>query len=344
MLTFFTSNALKAPEGRQSLSTVAGSKHATELKNETSPASRELRLDFVTETVRKVGPAVVRIIAETKPSKGIEGPSDEVRQNFGSGFIFSEDGLILTKAHGMEEADKITVSLPDGREYEAIVKGIDPIVDIAVLKIVSANESNEFPVAKLVDSDVLNVGQIVVAIGNPAEFDNTVTMGIVSGLGRSSTTISGPHIKVDYIQTDVAMNSGSSGGPLIDVETGDVVGINAGSVDSMAGTTFSIPINRIRHIIDSLSQGREVQHGYLGLSVMKCTPAWARQINAKLIDSSSYRAPEIHGVFVQTVHPFTPAEKGELRLGDVIIEVGGEGVQVPDDLRRFIDRAAVGEV
>lgn len=309
------------------------------------PASQAQRLplNFVTQAVRKVGPAVVRIDTETNLLQEDEVSSSPVQQGQGSGLIFSKDGFILTNAHVIEDAHKVTVTLTNGRVYEAVVKGSDAIVDIAVLKIVSADESEELPVAKLGNSDLLNVGQIVVAVGSPGGLDNTVTMGIVSGLERSSAVVGIPHKKVDYIQTDAAINPGNSGGPLVDVETGDVIGINAAIRAHMEGTSFSIPINRVREIMYELAQGREVQHGYLGISLATCTPDWAKQNNAKL-DSEHFRIPEVHGALVHKVFPRTPAEKGGLRASDVIIKVGGKNVLSSDDARRFIDLAAVGEV
>jgi S1-C subfamily serine protease len=304
---------------------------------------QRLPLNFVTQAVRKVGPAVVRIDTVTNLLQEDDALNGPVQQGQGSGLIFSKEGFILTNAHVIDDAHKVTVTLTSGRVYEAVVKGSDPIVDIAVLKIVSADESEELPIAKLGNSDLLNVGQIVVAVGSPGGLDNTVTMGIVSGLERSSAVVGIPHKKVDYIQTDAAINPGNSGGPLVDVETGDVIGINAAIRAHMEGTSFSIPINRVREIMYELAQGREIQHGYLGISLATCTPDWARQNNAKL-DAEQFRIPEVHGALVHKVFPRTPAEKGGLRASDVIIKVGEKDVLSSDDARRFIDRAAVGEV
>ncbi|GAX10101.1 hypothetical protein FisN_3Lh287 [Fistulifera solaris] len=303
---------------------------------------QRLPLNFVTQAVRKVGPAVVRIDTETNLLQDDDAFNGPVQQGQGSGLIFSKDGFILTNAHVVDDAHKVTVTLTNGRVYEAVVKGSDPIVDIAVLQIVSADKNEELPMAKLGNSDMLNVGQIVVAVGSPGGLDNTVTMGIVSGLERSSAVVGIPHKKVDYIQTDAAINPGNSGGPLVDVETGDVIGINAAIRAHMEGTSFSIPINRVREIMYELAQGREVQHGYLGISLATCTPDWARQNNAKL-EAEQFRIPEVHGALVHKVFPRTPAEKGGLRASDVIIKVGEKDVLSSDDARRFIDRAAVGE-
>jgi hypothetical protein len=183
---------------------------------------RRLALSFVTEAVDKIGPAVLRIDTETHLMGEEDGlpPSTRpgfVQQGQGSGLIFSSDGLILTNAHVVEDATKVTVTLTDGRVYQAKVMGSDEIVDIAVLKILPYEDGNglvpspvaNLPVADLGDSDSLLVGQIVIAVGSPGGLDNTVTMGIVSGLERSSAVVGIPHKKVDYIQTDAAINPGN---------------------------------------------------------------------------------------------------------------------------------------
>jgi S1-C subfamily serine protease len=274
-----------------------------------------------------------------------------VQQGQGSGLIFSSDGLILTNAHVVEDATKVTVTLTDGRVYQAKVMGSDEIVDIAVLKILPYENGNglvpspvaNLPVADLGDSDSLLVGQIVIAVGSPGGLDNTVTMGIVSGLERSSAVVGIPHKKVDYIQTDAAINPGNSGGPLVDVETGKVVGINAAIRAHMEGTSFAIPINRVREIMYDLAEGNEVHHGYIGISLATCTPDWARQNNIQ-VTSDIPQIPEVFGALVHKVFPRTPAEKGGLRENDVVLEINGKRVQSSDEARRLIDGAPVGKV
>jgi len=210
---------------------------------------RQMILSFVSDAVNTVGPSVIRIDTETHMIAGDDGgiPSPPnsglVQQGQGSGLIFSSDGLIMTNAHVVEDATKVTVTLTDGRMYQAKVLGqgtnnvaiavadvrvevvisrsrlpnlrnADEIVDIAVIKILPESREGistipELPVAKLGDSDKLDVGQIVIAVGSPGGLDNTVTMGIISGLERSSTMVGIPHKKVDYIQTDAAINPGN---------------------------------------------------------------------------------------------------------------------------------------
>lgn len=326
------------------------------------PPSEKLSVDerrfmacsFVTEAVRKIGPSVVRIDTEThllQEEQGVTTPRTPafVQQGQGSGLIFTPDGFILTNAHVVEDATKVTVTLTDGRVYQAEVKGADEIVDIAVLKIIpesnSAFDSSSanLPVAELGDSDKLDVGQMVIAVGSPGGLDNTVTMGIVSGLQRSSTMVGIPHKKVDYIQTDAAINPGNSGGPLVNVETGKVIGINAAIRAHMEGTSFAIPINRVREIMKDLAAGRPVHHGYLGISLATCTPEWARQNNARAAPASPI-IPEVNGALVHKVFPRTPAEAGGLRDNDVILEIEGQKIRTSDDARRLIDSAPVGKV
>jgi S1-C subfamily serine protease len=254
----------------------------------------------------------------------------------------------------VEDASKVTVTLTDGRVYEAKVMGADEIVDIAVLKILPDETSSsgnggslpQLPVAQLGDSDQLTVGQIVIAVGSPGGLDNTVTMGIISGLERSSTMVGIPHKKVDYIQTDAAINPGNSGGPLVDVASAKVVGINAAIRAHMEGTSFAIPINRVREIMDDLANGKQIHHGYLGISLATCSPEWARKNNAaaRKVSIDTPFIPEVHGALVHKVFPRTPAEKGGLRTNDVILKVNGKTVHTSDDTRRLIDGAPVGVV
>ena len=329
---------------------------------------RSEALSFITEAVEKIGPCVLRIDTETnlvpddQQQQSLLPPSANgyVQQGQGSGLIFSKDGLVLTNAHVVEDASKVTVTLTDGRVYEAKVMGADEIVDIAVLKIlpddsISSSSSDatgnggtlpHLPVAQLGDSDQLTVGQLVIAVGSPGGLDNTVTMGIISGLERSSTMVGIPHKKVDYIQTDAAINPGNSGGPLVDVATARVVGINAAIRAHMEGTSFAIPINRVREIMDNLAKGQQIHHGYLGISLATCSPEWARKNNAvsRKVSMDTPVIPEVHGALVHKVFPRTPAEKGGLRTNDVILRVNGKSVETSDETRRLIDSAPVGVV
>eukprot|EP00536_Pseudo-nitzschia_multiseries_P008558 jgi/Psemu1/198451/e_gw1.219.50.1 len=277
--------------------------------------------------------------------------SNFIQQGQGSGLIFSSEGFILTNAHVVEGATKVKVTLTDGRVYSCVVTGTDDIVDIAVLKIVSNGgpPMTNLPVAELGDSDQLQVGKIVIAVGSPGGLDNTVTMGIVSGRERSSMMVGIPHKLVNYIQTDAAINPGNSGGPLIDVESGRVIGINAAIRAHMEGTSFAIPINRVRDIMHDLSSGKEIRHGYIGCQLSTCTPDWARENNAKASNDGSGGSgnantiPEVYGALVHKIYGKSPVHLGGLREQDIIQQIGSEPVRSASDASRWIDLATPGE-
>lgn len=301
---------------------------------------QRLALSFVTDVVNQIGPCVVRVDTETHyvvdgESTSLQN-SESIQQGQGSGLIVSNDGCIVTNAHVIEDATQVTVTLTDGRVFAAQVLGMDEIVDLAVLKIDSSSSTDEvknLPVATLGDSDALSVGRIVIAVGSPGGLDNTVTMGIVSGLERSSTMVGIPHKKVDYVQTDAAINPGNSGGPLVDVESGQVIGINAAIRAHMEGTSFAIPSNKVNDILPMLKAGKQVHHGYLGLGLATCSPEWAKQQQGNI--------PALQGALVTKVFRRTPAERGGLKEGDVLLEIGGQTVSSADDARRCIDQAPV---
>eukprot|EP00559_Dactyliosolen_fragilissimus_P001338 CAMPEP_0184867354 /NCGR_PEP_ID=MMETSP0580-20130426/26159_1 /TAXON_ID=1118495 /ORGANISM="Dactyliosolen fragilissimus" /LENGTH=829 /DNA_ID=CAMNT_0027367583 /DNA_START=416 /DNA_END=2905 /DNA_ORIENTATION=+ len=352
-------------------------------------------MGYVAEAVRKVGPAVVRIDTETDIERAVqigqkidrfdrnndgsgkilpredEALDDEdgmldaipdrmkfIQQGQGSGIIFSRKGLVVTNAHVVQEATRVTVTLTDGRRYKAEVKGVDEIVDIAVLKIVqavngktndgecdfsdSSSTHKSLPVAHFADSDELQVGQFVVAVGSPGGLDNTVTMGIVSGLKRSSEVVGLMHKKVDFIQTDAAINPGNSGGPLVNVENGEVIGINTCIRANMEGTSFAVPINKVKDIMYDLANGKHINHGFIGISMGSLTPELAVQNN---MDPNSPNGilPEVSGVVITRVYPKTPAEDAGLRRLDVVTEIGGKKVERADDAQRIIDGATIEE-
>jgi len=320
---------------------------------------RRMALSFISEVVEQVGPSVVRIDTESQVNKDRVGynynnnPLDStfVQQGQGSGLIFSSEGFILTNAHVVEGATKVKVTLTDGRVYSCIVTGTDDIVDIAVLKIVpdGGPPITNLPVAELGDSDQLKVGKIVIAVGSPGGLDNTVTMGIVSGRERSSMMVGIPHKLVNYIQTDAAINPGNSGGPLIDVESGQVIGINAAIRAHMEGTSFAIPINRVRDIMHDLSNGKEIRHGYLGCQLTTCTPDWARENNAKADvnapgdSSTANKIPEVYGALVHKIYGKSPVHLGGLKEQDIIQQIGSEPVKSASDASRLIDLALPGD-
>jgi S1-C subfamily serine protease len=282
-----------------------------------------------------------------------------VQQGQGSGIIISEDGLICTNAHVIEGATRVYVTLTDGRRFPAEVKGTDEIVDIAVLKIIRNDEDatpakrkksalstkdkfdGKLPVAELADSDSLEVGNFVVAIGSPGGLYNTVTMGIVSGLKRSSEEVGLYDKKVEFIQTDAAINMGNSGGPLVDVVSGKVIGINTCMRYNMEGTSFAVPTNKVKSIMNDLAQGKQISHGYVGIYTATLTPEFAREKNAD--PNSNYGLiPEANGVIVLHIYDDTPASAAGLRRADVITEIGGKKVGQAAEVYKIIDSAQVG--
>ena len=193
----------------------------------------------------------------------------------GSGFIVSQDGYILTNNHVVEDAEKITVTLLGGRELQAKLIGTDPSTEVAVIKI----DANDLHALEMADSDTLEVGEWVLAIGNPFGLSHTVTAGIVSAKGRSGLGLS---TYEDFIQTDAAINPGNSGGPLVDLD-GKVVGINTAIVGSSGniGIGLAIPINMAKNVYDQLVQKGKVVRGFLGLLPQDITPEMAEQFNLK---------------------------------------------------------------
>lgn len=304
---------------------------------------RGMAMAYVKEAVQRVSPSVLRIDTETHLQHDDNKPG-WLQEGQGSGVIFSSKGLILTNAHVVDGTSKVTVTLSDGRVFHAEVTGSDEVTDIAVLRILpdGGDVLEDFAVADFGDSDDLEVGQFVVALGSPGGLDMTATMGIVSGLRRSPADVGLSHKKVDYIQTDAALNPGNSGGPLVDVESGCIVGINACIRSNMEGTSFSIPINKVQEILHDLSTGVPVHHSYIGASMADCTPTWARKLNNNNKDMG-WKIPEVHGALVSKVHPDSPAAAAGLQMNDVIVDVAGTKITSSDDASRFIDRAPVGK-
>jgi len=270
----------------------------------------------------------------------------------GSGIIVNSEGYILTNAHVVEGATRVYVHLTDGRRFRAEMQGSDDIVDVAVLKIIpeetdDSNNSNhimaDLPVAQLGNSDQIEVGQFVTAIGSPGGLDNTCTIGIVSGLKRCPKVVGIPDKLgvLDYIQTDAAINQGNSGGPLVDVESGNIVGINTCIRANMEGTSFAIPINKVMGIVDDLSDGKHISHGYLGVHMSTMNPTLARYCNK--VRQSSRKIPEKEGVMIEKVFRNSPAQEGGLKKFDFVTEIGGQRVEKADDAHVIIDRAPIGE-
>lgn len=248
------------------------------------------------------------------------------QRSLGSGFIIDADGSILTNNHVVENAQKIVVKLSDEQEYEAKVVGRDAKTDIAVIKI---NAKNGLTAAGLGDSDNLEVGEWVMAIGNPFGLDSTVTSGIVSAKGRHIGQ--GPYD--NFIQTDASINPGNSGGPLINLR-GEVVGINTAIFSRSGGNIgigFAIPINLVKELLPQLRGKGKVTRGYLGVLIQKVTPEIAESLG---MDKG-------RGALVANVSKDGPAEKAGVKVGDVIIEFDGKEIKDSGDLPIIVARTPV---
>ncbi len=246
----------------------------------------------------------------------------------GSGFIISPDGYVLTNGHVVDGAERISVTMNDGREFKAELVGVDKPTDIAVIKI----EDGKLPYLALGDSDALNVGEIVVAIGNPFGQRNSITQGIVSAKGRSGVGIAD---YADFIQTDAAINPGNSGGPLINLD-GEVVGMNTAILSRTGGNIgvgFAIPINAIKDIKDTLISGKAVERGFLGVSIQDVTGDIAEYFGTQ---------PN-HGALIAEVQPESAADKSGLKRDDIVLEYGGKPVKDASSLRYMVAMTAPGQ-
>jgi serine protease Do len=249
------------------------------------------------------------------------------QRSLGSGFIIDADGSILTNNHVVENAQKIVVTLSeDQQEYEAKIVGRDPKTDIAIIKI---NTKKTLDAANFGDSDKLEVGEWVVAIGNPFGLDSTVTSGIVSAKGRHIGQ--GPYD--NFIQTDASINPGNSGGPLINLR-GEVIGINT-AIFSRSGTNigigFAIPINLVKELLPQLRGKGKVTRGYLGVLIQKVTPDIAESLGVE----------RARGALVANVSKDGPAEKAGVKVGDVIVEFDGKEIKDSGDLPIIVARTPV---
>lgn len=247
------------------------------------------------------------------------------QQGMGSGFITSADGFILTNNHVVQGADEIMVKLADGREIKAELKGTDDKLDVALLKI---SDKSPLPFAELGDSDSLEVGEWVMAIGNPFGLAHTVTAGIVSAKGR--VIGSGPYD--DYIQTDASINPGNSGGPLFS-STGRVIGINTAIIANGQGIGFAIPINLARSVADQLKASGKVVRGYIGVNFDKLSPKLAKSLGLA----------SDKGVIVTHVQKGSPADKAGLKVEDVIVQFDGKPVNAETDLPKVVAATPVGK-
>lgn len=263
-----------------------------------------------------------------------QGPSEFEQSGQGSGLIIDSAGVILTNAHVVSGADTVTVVLRDGRRFEGQVAGSDELLDLAVVTI----EGQDLPVAPLGDSDQVRVGDWAIAVGNPLGLDNTVTLGIVSTLGRSSAEVGIPDKRLDFIQTDAAINPGNSGGPLLN-EQGEVIGINTAIRANAQGIGFAIPINTVKAVQDVLARGEQVPHPYIGVEMVTLTPDVQARFNQD--PNSGLFVVGDRGVLVLRVQPDSPAAAAGLRAGDIITAVNELEITDAASLQQAVERAGV---
>ena len=257
-----------------------------------------------------------------------EVPRERKTASLGSGVIVSSNGYILTNSHVIKDADEIKVLLSDKREFQGKIIGTDPKTEVAVIKI----DAQDLPTISWGDSDKLKVGEVVMAIGSPFGLNQTVTMGIVSAVGRANVGIADYE---DFIQTDAAINPGNSGGALVNAK-GELVGINTAifsTTGGYQGIGFAIPNNMAKAVMDSLIKTGKVIRGWLGVSIQPLTPELAKQFNLE----------KEYGALVGDVIENSPAEKAGILRGDVIIEYNGKKVNEPYHLRNTVANTPPGE-
>ncbi|MDP2912034.1 MAG: Do family serine endopeptidase [Candidatus Omnitrophota bacterium] len=270
----------------------------------------------------------------------VEGPERELKKTgLGSGVIIDKEGYILTNEHVIHGADRILVTLPDGREFEGKVTGSDEYSDLAVIKI---EPKGELPFAKLGNSDSVQIGYWAIAIGNPFAFavkspEPTVTVGVISALHRSlPRTDKRTREYSDLMQTDAAINPGNSGGPLVDIN-GEVIGINVAIFTLSGGSEgmgFAIPVNTAKKIMDDLVQGRRVLYGWIGVIIQDLDPNLAGYFGLQ----------DKNGVLISRIVEDSPAYKAGIKPGDVIISIDSESVKNTQDLVRQLLKRQIGEM
>lgn len=311
------------------------------------------RTNAITEAVKKISPAVVSInvteVVQGQPrlrlnrffEPFLEPGAEREYTSMGSGFIISEDGLVVTNQHvARQGASRIVVSLPDGNQYDAEVVGSDELADLAVLQI-DANES--LPNVEFGDSDDVIVGEWSLAIGNPFGLfdasDPSVTVGVISATNRDfRPNPNEPRVYIDMIQTDAAINSGNSGGPLVNSE-GEVIGVNTfiftgGTSAGNVGLGFAIPSNRVQKIVDQLTVEGEVRLPFdPGMETTEMTPRHVRE----------YNLPAVPGMLVTGVNRDGPAFESGILPGDIILKVGDERVQSEMHMQAIFREYAVGD-
>src|SRR3954466_13291104 len=319
-----------------------------------APLKRETKLTTsFAPVVKKVSPSVVNVFISSTPknvsfnspmfdepffrkffgddfSPGNRGGGKQQlpkQRGLGSGVVVTKDGYILTNNHVVENADEIKVAFSDGREFVGKVVGKDPKTDIAVLKI----DPQELPVSEFADSDNAEVGDLVLAVGNPFGVGQTVTMGMISATGRGNLGLD----YEDFIQTDAAINPGNSGGALVDIE-GRLIGINTAILSRSGGNQgigFAVPVNLAKNVMEGLVKDGRVVRSYLGVQIQDLTPALAKEFD---LSNAS-------GVVVSDIVSKSPAEKAGFKAGDVITDFNGKPVKDSRHLKLQVASTAPGE-
>jgi S1-C subfamily serine protease len=290
----------------------------------------------IIDVAAKAGPSVVRIY-----TKGID-PNSATQQEqdgVGSGIIFDASGWILTNRHVVASTTDLTVQLKDGTKYDATIYGIDTLTDLAIVKI----DATGVPAATIGDSDGLKVGELVVAIGSPlGTYDNSVTSGIVSALGRDITT-EGGHIR-NLIQTDAAINPGNSGGPLLDA-TGAVIGVNTAIAQNSTGIGFSIPIDIARPIMRQALAGEALARPYIGIQYVSIDPQMVKLLKLP-VDAGAYVQildPNGQPTSEDAVRASSPAAVAGIKTGDIVIAINGQTLDAQHPLDAVLTQFAPGD-
>ena len=307
--------------------------------------------NFIAAVAEKVGPAVVRITTSSRAKnadpESIPNPSGEQpqsegenrkpdRQGTGSGFIISADGKVLTNAHVVEGSDRVEVTLQDGRTLTGKVIGADPITDVAAIQLDGTN----FPTVALGGATKLVPGQWAIAIGNPLGLDHTVTAGIISALGRSSSEVGIPDKRVRFIQTDAAINPGNSGGPLLN-DRGEVVGINTAIRANAQGLGFAIPIETAIRISDQLFDKGKASHPFLGVQMADLTPELRDRIKRE--SQKQVQVTEEKGVIILGIAKDSPASKANLQPGDIFKKINEKSIETSTDVQSKVEASQIGQ-
>jgi serine protease Do len=262
-----------------------------------------------------------------RPFHDLRMPKKWKEQSLGSGVIVSSDGYIITNNHVVEKSDEIKVTLLDKRMFKGRIIGADPKTDIAIVRI----DANNLPTIPWGDSEKLQVGEFVLAIGNPYGLSHTVTMGIISAVGRANVGIADYE---DFIQTDAAINPGNSGGPLVNIK-GDLIGINTAifsRTGGYQGIGFAVPSNMVRPLMSQLIQKGKITRGWLGVTIQEMTPEISQKFGLE----------KSRGALVSDVAKGSPAEKAGILRGDIIVEFNGKNVKDVASLRNMVSQSKVG--